>query len=89
MSNFIVEPEKKVPVTHDVDVVVAGGGIAGLFAAVASARWGARTALIDRFGSIGGNIGPGMVSGGFLYFETEVTLGREIWANSRANAYGG
>jgi len=27
--SFVIEPEKKVPVVYDVDVAVAGGGIAG------------------------------------------------------------
>lgn len=36
------------------DVVVAGGGTAGLVAAVASARCGARTALIESKGYVGG-----------------------------------
>ncbi len=36
------------------DIVVAGGGPAGLAAAVASARNGARTVLVERFGYLGG-----------------------------------
>ena len=75
----LIEPQKKIPVHREVDVVVAGSGISGTFAALAAARGGAKTLLIDRFGSLGGNIGPGVVSGGFLYFETEVTLNRDLW----------
>lgn len=59
---FVREPAKDVPVAYDVDVVVAGGGISGVFAALASAREGARTVLIDRFGYVGGSFGPGMMS---------------------------
>lgn len=40
--------------TDTFDVVVAGGGSAGLAAAVASARLGARTLLVERHGSLGG-----------------------------------
>ncbi len=54
------EPAREVPVLLDVDVIVAGAGIAGLFAALAAAQHGARTVLIDRFGSVGGNYGPGL-----------------------------
>jgi ribulose 1,5-bisphosphate synthetase/thiazole synthase len=59
---FVREPAKDVPVAYDVDVVVAGGGISGVFAALAAAREGARTVLIDRFGYVGGSFGPGMMS---------------------------
>lgn len=59
---FVKEPAKNVPVAYDVDVVVAGGGISGVFAALAAAREGARTVLIDRFGYVGGSFGPGMMS---------------------------
>ena len=44
------------------DVVVVGGGAAGLAAAVASARAGARTRLVERSGFLGGMATPGMVS---------------------------
>jgi ribulose 1,5-bisphosphate synthetase/thiazole synthase len=59
---FVREPARDVPVAYDVDVVVAGGGISGVFAALAAAREGARTVLIDRFGYVGGSFGPGMMS---------------------------
>jgi hypothetical protein len=50
----IVEPQKEVGVLHEADVVVVGGGPAGIGAALASRRAGAETVLIDRFGSLGG-----------------------------------
>ena len=61
---YVEEPGKKVPAAYDADVVVAGGGVSGVFAAIASARAGAKTVLIDRFGYPGGNMGPGMIAGG-------------------------
>lgn len=54
---YVEEPTKKVPVVRDVDVVVAGAGISGLFAALAAGQRGARTMVVDRFGALGGNIG--------------------------------
>jgi FAD-dependent oxidoreductase family protein len=44
------------------DVVVVGGGAAGLAAAVAAAGAGARTALVERYGFLGGMATAGMVS---------------------------
>ena len=66
MADYVIEPEKKVEVAEDADVVVAGGGVAGVFAAIAAGRRGARTVLVERFGSVGGNIGPGAIVGGHL-----------------------
>jgi hypothetical protein len=44
------------------DVVVVGGGAAGLAAAIAAAERGARTALVERYGFLGGMATAGMVS---------------------------
>lgn len=52
------EPAKKLPVRR-FDVVVAGGGTAGVVAAVAAARQGARTMLIERKGYTGGTVTEG------------------------------
>ena len=43
------------------DVVVCGGGPAGICAAAEAARSGAKTALIERYGCIGGNLTQGYV----------------------------
>ena len=40
----------------DYDVVIAGGGIAGSLAAVAAARHGARTLLVEETGQLGGSL---------------------------------
>ena len=44
------------------DVVVVGGGAAGLAAAIAAGSAGARTALVERYGFLGGMATAGMVS---------------------------
>lgn len=46
--------KQTIPVAADVDVLVCGGGVAGVAAAVAAARNGARTLLIERAGFLGG-----------------------------------
>lgn len=54
MMKTIKEPARKIPVTFETQVIVVGGGPAGIGAALASARTGAQTILLDRFGCLGG-----------------------------------
>lgn len=49
-------PEREADVLASADVVVAGGGPAGIGAAVAAAREGARVVLCERYGFLGGNL---------------------------------
>ena len=55
---FYEEPAKKLPV-REYDVVIAGGGTAGVIAATASARAGAKTALVEAKGYVGGIVVEG------------------------------
>jgi len=73
-SDFITEPTRQRPVLYDVDVAIAGSGLCSTFAAIAAGRCGARTLIIERFGELGGNIGPGMMGMGSLYGEAETSL---------------
>src|SRR4051812_35481772 len=50
----ISEPARKVPLYGEYEVVVLGGGPAGIAAAVAASRAGRRTLLIERYGFLGG-----------------------------------
>jgi NADPH-dependent 2,4-dienoyl-CoA reductase/sulfur reductase-like enzyme len=52
------EPAKKLPV-RKFDVVVAGGGTAGVVTAIAAARQGAKTMVIERKGTLGGTVAEG------------------------------
>jgi hypothetical protein len=57
-ANHYAEPAKKLPI-RKFDVVVAGAGTAGVVAALAAARNGAKTALIERKGYTGGTVTEG------------------------------
>lgn len=60
----IAEPARNTPVIADPDVLVVGGGAAGICAAVAAARAGSRTLLIERYGFLGGTL-TAVTLGGF------------------------
>src|ERR1700694_6089244 len=50
----IEEPARQLPLYGEYEVAVLGGGPAGIAAAVAAARAGRRTLLIERYGFLGG-----------------------------------
>jgi hypothetical protein len=52
--DICIEPARQIRVVRDGDVIVVGGGCAGLAAAIAAGRNGAKTVLIERFGYLGG-----------------------------------
>ena len=58
----IIEPSREIEVCADVDVLVCGGGPGGLPAAIAAARHGARTLLVERYGFLGGLATAGLVA---------------------------
>jgi len=51
---MFLEPQRRIPVAGRHDVVVAGGGIAGVAAAVAAARNGVSACLLEKQSSLGG-----------------------------------
>ena len=52
--NTVTEPSRSTPVLGEFDVVVVGGGPAGIMAAAAAARAGRSTVLLERYGFLGG-----------------------------------
>src|SRR3954469_5012443 len=54
MTRTFTEPARQTPVWGEYDVVVLGGGPAGIAASVAAARAGRKTLLVERYGFLGG-----------------------------------
>jgi glycine/D-amino acid oxidase-like deaminating enzyme len=65
------EEARQIPVAGQCDVLVAGGGSAGIAAAIAAARAGAETVLVERYGSLGG-----MATGGLIILLLSLDDGR-------------
>jgi hypothetical protein len=60
-GRHIVLPESRVPVAAEPDILVVGGGSAGLAAATAAAREGADVLLLERLGYLGGLATGGLI----------------------------
>lgn len=71
---------KNIPVRADYDCIVCGGGCAGFVAAISAARAGLRTALVERYGFLGGTATAGYVVpiSGF-YFKGNRVVGGIAW----------
>jgi len=61
-GEFVVEQTRKIPIIRDIDVLVVGGGMAGVGAALAAGRMGAQTLLVENYGCLGGTGTSGMVN---------------------------
>ena len=57
----ITEPEKEIPVIAATDVLVIGGGPAGVAAAISASRAGSSTILVERYNHLGGLWTGGLV----------------------------
>ncbi len=61
LSDWMREPARDVKIAGRADVLVVGGGPAGMAAAFAAARNGASTMLVERYNHLGGLASGGMV----------------------------
>ena len=77
-EGFLREPARELPIAGKCDVIVAGGGPAGMAAAIGAARQGAKVVLLESKGCVGGIWTKGLLGCllGFNYSE----LDREILA---------
>ena len=90
MIRQIAEPARQIDVIRETDVLVVGSGPGGLAAALACARAGTETILLERYGCFGGNITQVGVEG-FAWYRHPDTIdsegiGREF--EDRAKAMG-
>jgi len=60
-GDFVCEAARETPVRHTCDVLVVGGGTAGVAAAVAAARAGADALLVERSNALGGLATGGLI----------------------------
>lgn len=78
----VTEAELSTPVVARSDVVVVGGGPAGVSAAVSAARNGATVTLLERYPHLGG-----LASGGMVLVLDDMTNGDEISVKGIAQEY--
>jgi hypothetical protein len=76
-ERLVVEAPRRTPVATDVDVLVVGGGPTGVGAALAAAREGARTLLVERHGMLGGVWTAGLLNP-FFDFERKGWIVAEL-----------
>ena len=71
---------KLAPLAGRYDVVIAGGGPAGFIAAIAAARQGAKTAIVERYGFFGGMATIGYVAPISVFaLKNELVIGGIPW----------
>lgn len=63
MGKTFSEPRRDVKIHGEYDVIICGGGVSGMIAALAASRHGAKTLLLEKNGYCGGTITGGLVTG--------------------------
>lgn len=75
MNKSVFEPGRELQVSANTEVLVAGGGIAGMAAAIAAARGGAKVTMIEREYCLGGMATLGLVT---IYLPLDDGLGNQV-----------
>lgn len=83
MKDSILAQSEQIPVVAQTDVVVIGGGAAGVTAAVSAARNGCSVTLLERYHHLGGMASGGMV----LVLDDMVNEGNEIVTTGIVNEF--
>lgn len=65
---------QQIPLLGEPDLLVCGGGPAGFVAAIAAVRNGARVALLERYGFLGGMTSAGMVNPIYGYYARHIQI---------------
>ena len=81
MATLTYTRSEQIPVTHDMDVLVVGGGPGGIGAAVMAARAGARVLLVERYGFPGGMATAGEVHPFMLNHVHGVCLDKPVYVD--------
>ena len=86
-AGVVVESPRRTPVAADVDVLVVGGGPTGVGAALAAAREGARTLVVERQGMLGGVWTAGLLNPFFDFQRKGWIVAELIDRLKKANAW--
>ena len=74
-ADIYQEPAKEIPVIAHPDVLIVGAGPAGIGAAIASARMGAKTMIVEQYGFVGGNLTVAQINPMFTFHDIK---GRQV-----------
>lgn len=75
IKEFITEPGRRLEVSRRAGVVIAGGGVAGISAAIAAARGGADVVLLEREYCLGGMATLGLIT---IYLPLDDGMGNQV-----------
>lgn len=74
VNGKVLQPQRELPVLHQTDVLIVGGGPAGVAAAIAAKRTGADVTLVERYGHFGGLWTGGLV----LLITGHIVKGKQV-----------